>query len=49
MSATSTEEENNSMTGDEIHSLGNRKVQDDGNTAASSSVPITSEEVARQV
>ena len=37
------------MTGDETHSLGSHEVEDVGNAAASSSSPITSEEVARQI
>ena len=37
------------MTGDETHSLDSHEPEDAGNVAASSSVPITSKEVARQI
>ena len=37
------------MTGDETHSLGSDEAEDVGNAVTSSSIPITSEEVARQI
>ena len=49
MSVPNTEEMNTSMTRDETHRLGSHEVEDVGNAAASSSVPNTSEEIARQV
>ena len=49
MSAPNSGELNTSMTRDEIPSVGSHKVEDVGNAAASSSVPIMSEKVARQV
>ena len=49
MSAPNSEEINNSMTGDETHSLGSHEIEDVGSAATSSSVPITSEVVARQI
>ena len=48
MSTPSTEELNISTTADETHSLGSHEAEDVGNVAASSSAPITSEEVAWQ-
>ena len=49
MSAPNSGEVNTSMTGDDTHSLGSHEVEDVDNAAASFSVPITSEEVARQI
>ena len=49
MSAPNFEELNISKTGDQTHSLSSHEVEDFGNAAANSSVPITSEEVARQI
>ena len=49
MSALNSGEMNASFTGDETHSLGSHGVEDVGNAAASSSVTITLEEVARQI
>ena len=49
MSAPNTEEVKTSLTGDETHSLCSHEVEDVGNAASSSSTPITSEEVARQI
>ena len=49
MSVPISEEMKTSMTGDETHSLGSHEVEDYGKSAASSSVPITSEKVARQI
>ena len=46
---TNSEEVNTSLTCDETHSLGSHEVEDVGNAATSSSAPITSEEVARQI
>ena len=49
MSAPNSQEVNASLTGDETHSSSGREVEDVGNAATSSSAPITSEEVARQI
>ena len=49
LSAPTSEEVNTGLTGDETHSLGSHEVEDIGNAATSSSAPITSEEVARQI
>ena len=49
MTVPNSEEMVISMTGDETHSLGSYEVEDIGKAAASSKVPITSEEVARQI
>ena len=49
MSAPNSEEVNTRLTSDDTHSLGSLEVEDVGNAAASSSVRITSEEVARQI
>ena len=49
MSIPNTEEVNNSLTSDETHSSGSPEVEDVGNAAASSSLPITSKEVAWQI
>ena len=48
MSAPNSEELNTSRTGDETHSLGSHELEDVNKSAASSSVPITAQEVARQ-
>ena len=48
MSAPDTKEVNCSITVDGTHSKGSHEVEDVGKAAASSSAPITSEEVARQ-
>ena len=49
MRASNSEEVNTRLTSDETHILGNHEVEDVGNDATSSSAPITSEEVARQI
>ena len=49
MSAPNTEEVNTSIMGDETHTLGSHEIEDVGNAATSSSAPITSEEVPRQI
>ena len=49
MSAPNLEEVNTSLTGDETHSLGSNEVEDVGNATTGSSIPLTSEEVARQI
>ena len=49
MSAPNSEEVNTRLTCDKTHGLGNHDVEDVGNAATSSNVPITSEEVARQI
>ena len=49
MNASKFEKMNTSMTGDKTFSLGSHEVEDVGNAAASSSPPITSEEVVRQI
>ena len=49
MNAPNSQEVKTKLTGDETHSLGSHEVEDFGNVAASSSAPITSEEVPRQI
>ena len=49
MSDRNTEEVNTSTTDDETPSLGSHEVEDVGNAADCSSVPITSEKVAWQI
>ena len=49
MSASNSQEVKTKLTGDETHSLGSHEVEDFGNVATSSSAPITSEEVPRQI
>ena len=49
MSASNTGEVNTNMTGEEIHSLDDHKVEDVNSAAATTGVPNTSEEVARQI
>ena len=49
MSAPSPKEVNTSSTGDETHSLSSHEVENVVNAATTLSVPITSEEVARQI
>ena len=49
MSSPNSEQINNSMKGDEYHSLGSHEIEDVGSAAVSSSVPITSEGVERQI
>ena len=49
MSAPNSAEVNTSLTGDETHSLGIHEVEEVGNAATNSSVPISSEEAARQI
>ena len=49
MSAPNSEEVNTSLTGDETLSSGSQEVEDVGNAVTSSSAPITSEEVAREI
>ena len=48
MSPPNSDEVNTNLTGVETHSLGNHEVEDVGNAATSSSVPIMSEKVSRQ-
>ena len=49
MSAMNTEAVNISGTGVETHGLGCHELEDVGKAASSSSDPVTSEEVARQI
>ena len=49
MSAPNFKEVKTSLTGDEIHSLGSHEVEVVGNATTSSSVPIRSEKIARQI
>ena len=49
MSAPNSKEVDTSLTDDQTHGLGSHEIEDVGNAATSSSVPITSKEVARQI
>ena len=49
MSPSNTGEVNTSMAGEKTHSLDGHEVEDVSSTAASSSIPITTEEVPRQI
>ena len=49
MSAPNTEEVNTSATDDETHIIDSHELENVGNAAGSSSGPVTSEEVARQM
>ena len=49
MSAPNSEKVITSLTGDGTHSLAGHEVEDVGKAAAGSSIPITVDEVARQI
>ena len=49
MGAPNSEDVNTNVTGDKTHRLGSQEVEDVGKAATGASVPITSEEVARQI